>query len=230
MAKGSRTQRVRRRAPGRRNRASNNCVVSGHEEMDLVVTGSSAFSGGVIPLLPSTNTTSRLSQLSLCFSQFSIVRSSFTYVPQVGSNINGRIAMAFAFDTRDQQPDDLLTIIQMSKSVYGTLWRKHTCVMPPRSSEKRRYATITPNALISLTPAEQQIYVPATLVFGTDSSTNGLAVGSIIWNYTIKFYNPNMPTLDISTSTGLLANFKVESDDESEGESQPSTNQLSRSK
>jgi len=143
----------------------------------------------------------------------------------VGSNINGRIAMAYAFDARDQQPSDVTDIIQMSKSVYGTLWRRHTARLPTRSCEKRRYATIAPAALAGLSPADQQIYVPAILVWGSDSSTNGLTTGSIIWHYKIKFYNSNMPNLDIATSSGLLKDYDwqiEEDDDEDETVAQPS--------
>lgn len=64
--------------------------------------------------------------------------------------------------------------------------------MPRLSPEKRRFAVLEGPQFVALPTEDKQQYLPATLVFGTDGSAqSGLTVGSLIWHYRIRFYNPN---------------------------------------
>jgi len=204
-----RNQRIRPRN-SRKQRIRNKFVSSGSEEIISVTTGNNAFSGGNFPVVPTFNEANRLAQLALTFSQYRILHSRFEYVPQVSSTTNGRIALALLYDTHDHSPSTVVDIIQMASSSYGNLWTNHSVTMPPRSPEKRRYATISQSSLLALDGVQQQEYVPAVLTYATDSSTNGLNVGVIIWHYTIEFFNPNMVSSE-DTSLGpqsLLAGLK----------------------
>lgn len=190
----------------RRGKSSSMFISSGREEIATVTTQQNLTTITAFPLVPTFIPGSRLEQLALTFSQFKIISSVFQFVPVASSTTIGRFAGAFTFDTTENPPTNAEEIIQMSRAVYGNLWRSHSCVYPRGSQEKKRFPTIRRARLLSLNPSDQQEFIPATFVFATDSfPSNGLLVGHIYWHYKLQFFNPTVA--DVEDSGGATINF-----------------------
>lgn len=109
--------------------------------------------------------------------------------------------MAWTFDPLESTPISIHQILQISANRLSPLWKNITTAMPRGSPDKRRFPVIEGAQFEGLSTVDKKIYLPATLVFGTDGSAqSGLTVGSLIWHYRIRFYNPNLvigATLDV---------------------------------
>lgn len=178
-------------------------VVQGKQELAQITLGtpSGTFVGGQLPLIPTFEPGSRLSNLAVQYSQYSILVSRVEFVSQTTTNTSGRLTLAWTFDPLESTPVSCHQILQVSASRMTPVWRNITTAMPRRSPEKRRFAVIEGPQFDALSPVDKQIYLPATLVFGSDGSAqSGLVVGSLIWHYKIIFFNPNF-VIGASTST-----------------------------
>lgn len=202
---GKSSNRQGRRNRARRQNNSPGCVESGS------VAVANLFPGGgpsinVFPLIPTIVPGSRLANMAASFSQYQIISSTVEYASQAPSNIDGRVVLAFAFDTREAPPTTLNEIAESAGATYGALWKNHRCRLAPRSSEKRRYAVVSRADLLAMDPEEQQIFVPAVSLFATGDSTATSAnrCGTLFWRYKIRFFNPIYPAAETS-SAGLLS-------------------------
>jgi hypothetical protein len=194
---------TRRRSNKNSGRKSGSQVVAGSQELRQITLGtpSGSFLGGQIPLIPTFEPTSRLGVIALLYSQYTIEVSRVSFVSQTTTNTSGRLCLAWTYDTLDADPVNCHQILQISKSRMCPLWKNMSTTMTRGSPEKRRFASIDGPSYVGLTPEDKQIYTPATLIFGSDGSAqSGLTVGSLIWHYRIRFYNPNVPTGIVSTS------------------------------
>lgn len=203
---------------GRRVARAQSHLASGQQELVQLTTGtpSGTFVGGQIPLIPTFEPTSRLGVLALQYSQFEIVTSRVTYNSYTTTNTGGRVAMGFTYDTVDPDPVSCAQIIQIARSKNGVLWRNLTVSSPGRNSEKRRYAVISSQAFVDLDSQDKQIYTPASLFWGTDlSPSSGLFVGSLVWHYSIRFFNPNVLTGSVDgTAPNILTMVPRKDDDD----------------
>lgn len=181
----------------RSNNNNNNAggvVVSGTQELAQITLGtpSGTFVGGQVPLIPTFEPNSRLSLIAVQYSQYAIEHSRVQFVTQANTNTSGRVVMAWTFDPLESTPVSAHQILQVSASRMSPVWRNITTAMPRRSPEKRRFAVIEGPQFAALPVEDKQQYLPATLVFGSDGSAqSGLTVGSLVWHYRIRFFNPN---------------------------------------
>ena len=209
MAKRFRTSRPRRRSRRNRRRSGQSILLRGTQRISGITgTTNDTFAG--FPVIPTFAIGTRLAQIASTFSQFSIVSSTFRYVPKCSTTTAGRIAGTFLFDTRDQPPDSIDDMLQMTRVRVGQLWRQHRFRLPRRSAEKRRYPTISSSALLALSPVEQQEFVPATFIYGSTSPQNGIALGDIVWHYSIRFFNPTLSELDPSGVSSLFQTLRLD--------------------
>jgi hypothetical protein len=179
-------------------------VATGQQELLQITLGtpSGTFVGGQIPLIPTFEPTSRLGVLALQYSQYSIEGSRVSYVPQTTTGTSGRLALAWTFDTVDADPVNTHQVLQVSQAKSSALWKNFSTKMKRNSPEKRRFAVIDAATFTGLTSQDKQIYTPGTLIYGSDGSAqSGLTVGSLIWHYRIRFYNPNVQTGVVSFRT-----------------------------
>lgn len=197
---------------GRRRRPRNNfgvsTVVAGTQELAQITLGtpSGSFVGGQIPLLPTFEPGSRLSQVAVQFSQYNVELSRVSFVSQTTTNTSGRLTIAWTFDPLESNPVTCHQILQVSQSRMTPVWKNISTTMPRGSPEKRRFAVIEGPAFAALPSEDKQQYLPATLVFGSDGSAqSGLIVGSLIWHYRIRFFNPNFVIGAELTSVATLA-------------------------
>jgi len=131
--------------------------------------------------------------MALLYSQFAIEHSSFRFVAACPTTFSGRISMAWSFDTADPKPSSTHQMWQQAGAVSTSPWRGITTTLPRRSNEKRRFPVLGSAAWIALSPSDRQIYTPATLNFALDNTAqNGNLLGSLIWNYRIRFFNANI--------------------------------------
>jgi hypothetical protein len=198
MPKASRNRRSRGR--------SASFLVRGQQELIQITSGtpSGTFVGGQIPLIPTFEPTSRLGVIANLYSQYSIESSRVQFVPQSSTNTSGRLCLAWTFDALDADPVNCHQILQIVRSVMTAQYRGKSTSMPLGSPEKRRFAVIDGPTFLSLTSQDKQIYLPATLIYGSDGSAqSGLLVGSLIWHYRIRFFNANVPT-GVPTGGNLL--------------------------
>jgi hypothetical protein len=217
-------RRRSRKAPRRKGRApgsASHLVEATQELMQLTLgTPSGTFVGGQIPLIPTFEPTSRLGVIALLYSQYTIERSTVSFVSQTSTTTSGRLCLSWTFDALDADPVNMHQILQNSHMSTGVVFRNRTTTMPRNSPEKRRYAVIDGPSFTALSSPDKQIYLPATLVWGTDGSAqSGLLVGSLIWRFRIRFHNPQVPTGVVNFRTILDANDDT---DNSEDESFPS--------
>jgi hypothetical protein len=192
---------------------------SGQQELLQISLGtpSGSFVGGQIPLIPTFEPLSRLGVLALQFSQFSILRSRVHFISQTTTNTSGRIALAWTFDTIDADPISVHQILQVSNARTSPVWKNHTSAMKRSSPEKRRFPVIDSALFIGLSSQDKQIYTPASLIYGSDGSAqSGLTVGSLIWEYDIVFFNPNVQTGVVGFNT-ILGSSTVSHEEEDDG-------------
>jgi len=105
--------------------------------------------------------------------------------------------MGWTFDALQNAPTSVHQIIQMAASRVSSVWKDGSSAMTKSSPEKRKYAVIDAPAYRLLSDVDKQIYLPATFQFGTDESAqSGLLVGTLIWHYRIRFFNPNAVMTD----------------------------------
>lgn len=186
-----------KRRSGRRGRGARarGTTVTGSQELTQITTGtpSGTFVGGQIPLIPTFEPGSRLSRLAVQYSQYQIISSVVTFTSQTTTNTSGRIVMAWTFDPLESNPASCHQILQVAGSRMSALWKNHSTRLPRRSQGKRRYPVVEGPEFTALDTADKLMYLPATLIFGSDGSAqSGLTVGSLIWHYKIEFYNPNL--------------------------------------
>lgn len=173
-------------------------LATGQQELLQLTLGtpSGTFVGAQIPLIPTFEPASRLGQLALQYSQYSIEKSVVRFVSQTTTNSSGRVILAWTFDALDSNPTSIHQIFQIAQSRITPVWRNTSTRMSRGSPEKRRFPVIDAASFTGLSSADKQMYVPATLVYGTDGSAqSGLIIGSLVWHYVIRFYNPNVQTL-----------------------------------
>lgn len=197
--------RVRRKS---RPQSQRSTVISGSQELAQISVGtpSGTFVGGQIPLIPTFEPGSRLSLAAVQFSQYSIELSRVSYVSQTTTNSSGRLTLAWTFDPLESNPVSCHQILQISQSRMVPVWKNVSTTMPRNSPEKRRFAVIEGPQFAALPTEDKQQYLPATLIFGSDGSAqSGLIVGSLIWHYRIRFYNPNFVVGATLTSYETLA-------------------------
>jgi hypothetical protein len=183
-------------------------VVSGSQELQQIILGtpSGTFVGGQIPLIPTLEPGSRLSRLAIQYSQYNIEMSRVTFVSQTTTNTSGRVSFAWTFDPLESNPTSIHTILQVSGSRMAPVWKNMSTTMPRFSPEKRRFAVIEGPQFVALPVEDKQQYLPATIIFGSDGSAqSGLTVGSLIWHYRIRFFNPNLVVGALLTSFDTIA-------------------------
>jgi len=131
--------------------------------------------------------------MALLYSQYAIEFSSFRFVSAAPTTFSGRITMAWNFDTSDPKPTTTHQMWQQTGAVSTSPWRGITTTLPRNSGDKRRFPVLGSAAWIALSPADRQIYTPATLNFALDNTVqNGNLFGSLIWSYRIRFFNANI--------------------------------------
>lgn len=180
-----------RRAP-RRNMQGH--VETGSQELAQITLGtpSGTFVGGQIPLIPTFEPGSRLSLLAVQYSQYAMVSSVVKFHTQTTTNTSGRLVMAWTFDPLESTPVSCHQLLQIAGAKTTPLWRDISTRMTRRSPDKRRFPVIEGPQFTALDTVDKLMYLPATLVFGTDGSAqSGLIVGSLVWHYKITFFNPN---------------------------------------
>lgn len=185
-------------------RRNNSALVIGQQELTQITLGtpSGTFVGGQFPLIPTFEPTSRLGVLALQYSQYSIEFSQVQFVSQTTTNTSGRLVLAWTFDTADAGPVNVHQILQISKAKMCPVWKNMTTTMTRNSPEKRRFAVLDAQLYNDLSGEDKQIYTPASIVFGHDGSAqSGLVVGSLIWHYRIRFFNPNVQTGVVTFAT-----------------------------
>lgn len=202
--------RTRNNRRGRRQprTVATSTVISGSQELAQITVGtpSGTFVGGQIPLIPTFEPGSRLSLAAVQFSQYNIEVSRVSFVSQTSTNSSGRLTLAWTFDPLESNPVSCHQILQISQSRMCPIWKNISTTMPRSSPEKRRFAVIEGPQFAALPTEDKQQYLPATLIFGSDGSAqSGLTVGSLIWHYRIRFYNPNFVIGATLTSYETLA-------------------------
>lgn len=209
--------------PRRGNQQPQSMVTSGAEQLIPITVGtpSGAFVGGTLRLIPTFAPRSRLSQLALQYSQYTVEYSRVAYVAETSTTTSGRLGLAWTFDVPDQDPTEVEQILQISRARSTVLWKNISTTMPSRAPEKRRYAVISSGDYSALSPADQQQYTPASCIFGSESSAqSGLTTGHLVWHYRIRFYNPNA-TINFSKEPNLfeiLSSLPAADDDEEPSE------------
>lgn len=196
-----------RKSRGRNSANNRSHVVAGQQELQQIVLGtpSGTFVGGRIPLIPTFEPTSRLGVLALQYSQFSVEASRVSFVSQTTTSTTGRLVLAWTFDSLDADPVNNHQLLQISRAVMTRPWQNISTAMPRNAPEKRRFPVIDGPSFVALEAQDKQIYLPATLVFGSDSSAqSGLTIGTLVWHYRIRFFNPNSPTGVVAPIRNLI--------------------------
>jgi len=170
-------------------------LVIGKQEILAVKLGNAGtFSGNQLQLIPTFEPKSRLGLIALQYSQYVIERSVVSYSTGTSTSTSGRVTLGWTFDAMQEAPTTIHQILQMSASRVSSVWKNVSSSMPARSPEKRRYAVLSADLFKTLSNADKQIYLPATLQVATDESAqSGLLVGTLMWSYSIRFFGPNAP-------------------------------------
>ncbi len=75
-----------------------------------------------------------LSQIANTHQKYRFTKLKFSYVPIVGTSVNGRVVMAYAVDPLDVTPITKAEIFQYPTSTEASVWNTLTCDVPPTST------------------------------------------------------------------------------------------------
>lgn len=152
-----------------------------------------------------------LNGVASSFSKYRWKRLRFTYVTQVSTSIDGRVAMNLTYDQKDSAPATLAQVIAGYKSTFGPAWAGgdgmisnsfenragsvHLDVDTSRL-DKRYYPYITLSGYNGLTSPDGNIYCGVFLDYGSDgSSSTSKTLGTIYATYEVELIEPIAPAL-----------------------------------
>lgn len=168
-------------------------------------------SGGVSFLSPAILPTNLpwLSNTALSYSRYRFLRYRLWYLPNVGTNVSGRVAMSQSFDFNDTNPVTLANIIVGSRSSFGPVYGgngsfnfnnpfgpstliKTDFDLSRSMANKPFLPTVSVAAFNALPPQDKLLYSPGQVFIGTDggSGASDLVCGALYISYEIEFIDP----------------------------------------
>lgn len=150
-----------------------------------------------------------LSATALSYSRYRFLRYRLWYLPSVGTNVSGRIAMSQSFDFNDTVPTTVSAIIVGSHASFGPVYGGNgsfnfnnpfgnstlikTDFDVSRGTGSKPFLPVTTvDKFNALSPSDKLLYSPGQIIIGTDGSASASAItcGSVYVSYEIELMDP----------------------------------------
>lgn len=133
-----------------------------------------------------------LSTIAAGYSRYKYVRASVEFVPHIGTQSSGQVAMAFSYDEIDTPPAGMLQIGQTNGSITRPLYGTGKRIICHADTRKQlpSYRFCSADHYPTVPPDTRNDYNPFTLWFGTDSQVNGQIIGTLHYSFSVLLLDP----------------------------------------
>jgi hypothetical protein len=185
-------------------------VVISRKEIFMTLTGSTAFTGVALALIPSLFPW--LDGIALNFSQFRWRKLCVYYQTTSPTTYSGDVSLG-AIYSDGSSPNSIAEVNSLAHGRTYPVWDKdgmlNPMVLDTAMTEKNKYSYISRDELGNLDVRDQVNYVPFWAVVGWQTSVNGQQIGRIFVDYEIEFFNPipqrmNVPAANVETDTSAV--------------------------
>lgn len=194
--------------PRIRNMGSAGVVISNVESIRAVTTGTADNYPlvNVFNLFPTAF--SWLGGLALAYSKYRWRRLRIYYLPCVSTMVSGRVAMSLKYDTADFTPTGagaINAVVSANRSVFGPLYGGTGSLDSTKpfgqtglmhvdvdcsNFDKSWYQVAPLGAIEIMGTIDRNMYIPASLWYGTDGATADITTGYLYAAYEVELIEP----------------------------------------